>query len=70
MAKWEYMTWRVGSLGREGADVRVVNGEEFKNEERPPFYEALSRAGADGWELVGFDGNYGALIFKRPKEES
>ena len=64
MQKWQYMTWRVSDLGQREATVRTVNGEDFDSKERPPLYEALVRAGEDGWDLVGMDG--AALIFKRP----
>jgi hypothetical protein len=64
---WEYMTWRVSDLGEASAHVRIVNGEELDRKERPPFYEALARAGDDGWDLVGIASD--TLIFKRPKSE-
>src|SRR5689334_9473977 len=51
--RWEYMTWKVGDLGDAGAHVRIADGEEFARNERQPLYEALDRAGGDGWELVG-----------------
>ena len=69
MLTWAYMTWRVEHLGAENARVRAVNGEELDSKERPSFYEALTRAGDDGWELVALDGNFGALVFKRPKAD-
>ena len=65
MQQWAYMTWRVGDVGKASADVQIVNGEELDRKERPPFYEALTRAGTDGWELVGLSGD--TLIFKRPE---
>ena len=68
MQQWSYMTWRAEHLGGENARVRAVNGEEFDGKERPSFYEALARAGEDGWELVNVDANDGVLIFKRPVE--
>jgi hypothetical protein len=68
MVKWQYMTWRVGDFGGASAHVRIVDGEELERKERPPFYEALARAGEDGWELVGMDSD--TLIFKRPLSET
>jgi hypothetical protein len=70
MPKYAYMVWRVEHLAGTDARVRTVNGEEFESKERPSFYEALTRAGDDGWELVGFDANDGAVMFKRPKPEA
>lgn len=67
--KWEYTTWRVRSIWGQHAQVLVVDGVEFAAEERPPLYEALARAGEEGWELVAFDPVEGAMIFKRPKAE-
>ena len=65
--QWEYMTWRISSgLGNADARVRIVNGEEFDSKERPSLYEALSRAGDDGWELVAVDSGQN-MVFKRPK---
>ena len=67
MRQWEYMTWRITSgLGDADARVRFVDGEEFSSKERPALYEALARAGDDGWELVAVtDGQ--SMVFKRPK---
>lgn len=67
MQRWEYMTWKVGDLGDAGARVRIADGEEFARNERQPLYEALDRAGGDGWELVGVSGD--TLLFKRPRED-
>lgn len=69
VSKWEYTTWRVRSIWGQRAEVLVVDGAEFAAEERPPLYETLARAGEDGWELVAYDSNDGAMIFKRPKAE-
>jgi hypothetical protein len=69
MQRYEYMTWKVGDLGEAGAHVRIVDGEELARGERQPFYEALDRAGGDGWELVGAASN-DTLMFKRPKAEA
>ncbi len=68
MTRWEYMTWRISSgLGNADARVRASDGEEFDSKERPSLYEALSRAGDDGWELVAVTDDQG-MVFKRPKE--
>ena len=69
MSKWEYTTWRVRSMWGQHARLLVVDGVEFAAEERPPLYEALARAGEDGWELVAADPAEGAMMFKRPKAE-
>jgi len=67
VAKWEYMTWRISSgLGNADARVQSSDGEEFGSKERPSLYEALSRAGDDGWELVAVTDSQG-MVFKRPK---
>ena len=67
MPRWEYMTWRItGGLGAADARVRIVDGDEFDSKERPALYEALSRAGEDGWELVAVTDSQG-MVFKRPK---
>src|SRR3954447_14592106 len=66
-SRWEYMTWRISSgLGNADALVQSSDGEEFGSKERPSLYEALSRAGDDGWELVAVTDSQG-MIFKRPK---
>ena len=66
---WDYMTWRIThGLGATAARVRVVDGEEVAVEERPSLYEALVRAGEDGWELVAATDSQG-MIFKRPRAE-
>jgi hypothetical protein len=62
------MVWRIsGGIGASDTQVRASNGEEFDSKERPSFFEALTRAGDDGWELVAFDGQ--GMIFKRPFAE-
>ena len=67
MPSWEYMVWRISSgLGNADARVRIVDGDEFDSKERPALYEALSRAGEDGWELVAVTDSQG-MVFKRPK---
>ena len=67
MAKWEYMTWRISSgLGNADARVQSSDGEAFGSKERPSLYEALSRAGDDGWELVAVTDSQ-SMVFKRPK---
>ena len=67
MQQWEYMTWRISSgLGNADARVQSWDGEEFSSKERPSLYEALSRAGDDGWELVAVADGQG-MVFKRPK---
>ena len=69
MQRWEYMTWRLSnSLGEADARVQIVDGERFDSKERPSLYEALIRAGEDGWELVAATDSQG-MIFKRPKAE-
>ena len=69
MPSWEYMVWRIRSgLGNADARVQSSDGEEFGSKERPSLYEALSRAGDDGWELVAVTDNQG-MVFKRPKAE-
>ena len=69
MPRWEYMTWRItGGLGAADARVRIVDGEEFDSKERPTLYEALKRAGDDGWELVAATDSLG-MVFKRPTVE-
>jgi len=67
--QWEYMTWRISSgLGETDARVQIVDGERFDSKERPSLYEALARAGDDGWELLAVTDSQG-MIFKRPKVE-
>ena len=70
MPAWEYMVWTVYE-GRSGLEsVRLVDGEPNTGEDR--LIAALSRAGADGWELAGahaaHDG-WAIYVFKRPKGE-
>jgi hypothetical protein len=61
------MTWRISSaLGNADARVQSSDGEEFGSKERPSLYEALGRAGDDGWELVAVTDSQG-MVFKRPK---
>jgi hypothetical protein len=67
--KWEYMTLRAEAVGTAKACVLSVNGEEFDTKERPSFYEALARAGEDGWELVALEPGRVVMIFKRPLGE-
>ena len=69
VSKWEYTTWRVRSIWGQHAQILVMDGVEFDAEERPPLYAAVARAGEEGWELVAYDSNDGAMIFKRPKAE-
>ena len=65
--QWDYMVWRISNgLGAPDARVRIVDGEEFDSKERPSLYEALIRAGDDGWELVAATDGQG-MVFKRPK---
>jgi hypothetical protein len=69
MPTWEYMVWRITSgLGNADARVQSSNGEEFGSKERPSLYEALTRAGDDGWELVAVTDSLG-MVFKRPRVE-
>ena len=69
MQRWEYMVWRISSgLGEKDARVRTVDGKEFDSKERPALYEALRRAGDDGWELVAVTDSLG-MVFKRPRAE-
>ena len=72
MPAWEYMTWTVyeGQSGLESA--RLVDGKPHAGEDA--LIEALSRAGADGWELVSThafsqDQGWATYLFKRPKQE-
>jgi len=66
--QWQYMTWRVDGFGDAGGTISIVDGNELKSQERPPLYEALARAGADGWELVAVT-DRSRMIFKRPLVE-
>jgi hypothetical protein len=67
--QWGSMTWRItGGLGATDARVRSVDGEEFDSKERPSLYEALTRAGDDGWELVAVTDSQG-MVFKWLKAE-
>ena len=70
MPGWEYMSWTVyeGQAGLES--VRLVNGTPHSGEDELP--GALSRAGADGWELVSTHSSHedwATYLFKRPKQE-
>jgi hypothetical protein len=65
--RWEYTTWKVRSIWGSHSQILMVDGQEIDSEERPSFYEALARAGEDGWELMAFNSADGAMIFKRPK---
>jgi hypothetical protein len=63
------MVWRICSgLGNADARVQSSDGVELGSKERPSFYEALSRAGDDGWELVAVTDSQG-MVFKRAKAE-
>jgi hypothetical protein len=61
------MTRRLSSgLGNADARVQGSDGEELGSQERPSLYEALSRAGDEGWELVAVTDSQG-MVFKRPR---
>jgi hypothetical protein len=70
MPRWEYLTWTVYEDQPGLESVRLVDGKPHATEDRLP--EALARAGADGWELVGTHSvrrGWAPYLFKRPKRE-
>ena len=70
MQRWEYMTWRLtNDLGEPDARIRFIDGRQLDSKERPSLYEALPRAGDDGWELVAMADRQG-MVFKRLKPEA
>jgi len=73
MQKWEYMTaqiWVSGSFGNLKGKVKAINGEANKIKES--LEQFLSRAGAEGWEVVSSNSNGGSqwvtIILKRHVE--
>ncbi len=70
MPTWEYMTWTVyeGQPGLES--VRLMNGKPHAGDDE--LGEALSRAGADGWEVASTHSTgdkWATYVFKRPRQE-
>jgi hypothetical protein len=68
--KWEYLTWGTDdAFGYTGSHVNHVNGEDATDERS--IYEALAKAGEDGWELVSaIQTKYRVvLMLKRPVPE-
>jgi hypothetical protein len=67
--QWEYLDLMV--LSADWADSQGRSGKltEFPVEGRDEYWTVgplLNQLGAEGWELVGFQG--GRLILKRPKQ--
>jgi hypothetical protein len=70
MPTWEYLTWTVyeGQPGLES--VRLVNGKPHAGDDE--LGKALSRAGADGWEVASTHStgdNWATYVFKRPRQQ-